>query len=82
MNTQNTRCLISHLTRLSVKNSEVIIMSCHLTNHWALLVCRIKELKWEFYDSMKSKRHRSGLPGLVRFEKNNNELTLKILNIY
>ncbi|KAK8963525.1 hypothetical protein KSP40_PGU004628 [Platanthera guangdongensis] len=41
-------------------------MPCHLTNHWALLVCRIKELKWEFYDSMKSKRHRSGLPGLVK----------------
>ncbi|KAK8955766.1 putative ubiquitin-like-specific protease 1B [Platanthera guangdongensis] len=41
-------------------------MPCHLTNHWALLVCRLKDCKWEFYDSMKTKRHRSGLPGLVK----------------
>ncbi|KAK8947904.1 hypothetical protein KSP40_PGU015659 [Platanthera guangdongensis] len=68
-NASNTRCLINHLTKVSVKNNDLIMMSCHLTNHWALLVCQLKQHRWEFYDSMKRKRHSKGLESLVSFLK-------------
>ncbi|KAK8947930.1 Ubiquitin-like-specific protease ESD4 [Platanthera guangdongensis] len=40
-------------------------MPCHMSSHWTLLVCRLKEHYWEFYDSLRSSRHRATLQNLV-----------------
>ncbi|KAK8970467.1 hypothetical protein KSP40_PGU008833 [Platanthera guangdongensis] len=36
-------------------------MPCHLTSHWALLVCWVKEQRWEYFDSLPSSLHRAGI---------------------
>ncbi|KAK8923990.1 Ubiquitin-like-specific protease 1A [Platanthera zijinensis] len=60
-NARNYTTLISHITEEAVNSSEIIIMPCHLTSHWALLVCWIKEQRWEFFDSLPSSLHRAGI---------------------
>ncbi|KAK8954225.1 Ubiquitin-like-specific protease 1A [Platanthera zijinensis] len=60
-NARNYTTLISHITEEAVNSSEIIIMPCHLTSHWTLLVCWIKEQRWEFFDSLPSSLHRAGI---------------------
>ncbi|KAK8959638.1 hypothetical protein KSP40_PGU011478 [Platanthera guangdongensis] len=35
-------------------------MPCHISSHWVLLVCWLKESRWENYDSLQSSLHRVG----------------------
>ncbi|KAK8966014.1 putative ubiquitin-like-specific protease 1B [Platanthera guangdongensis] len=62
----NSKILLSHITLASITASDVVLMPCHVSSHWTLLVCRQKEQCWDFYDSFKSGRHRSNLPDLVK----------------
>ncbi|KAK8953692.1 hypothetical protein KSP40_PGU006902 [Platanthera guangdongensis] len=52
---------ISHITPEAVNSAGIILMPCHLGSHWALLVCWIKEKRWEYYDSMPNSLHRAGV---------------------
>ncbi|KAK8969018.1 hypothetical protein KSP40_PGU004798 [Platanthera guangdongensis] len=61
----NSKILLSHITLASVTASDVVLIPCHVSSHWTLLVCRQKEQCWDFYDSFKSGRHRSNLPDLA-----------------
>ncbi|KAK8963595.1 hypothetical protein KSP40_PGU004859 [Platanthera guangdongensis] len=61
----NSKIMLSHITLASVTASDVVLMPCHVSSHWTLLVCRQKEQCWDFYDSFKSDRHRSNLPDLA-----------------
>ncbi|KAK8962286.1 hypothetical protein KSP40_PGU014469 [Platanthera guangdongensis] len=53
--------LIGHITPESVEASDLVLMPCHLGSHWALLVCWLKEQRWEYLDSLPSSLHHSGV---------------------
>ncbi|KAK8918499.1 hypothetical protein KSP39_PZI021468 [Platanthera zijinensis] len=64
-NARNYTTLISHIMEEAVNSSEIIIMPCHLTSHWALLICWIKEQRWEYFDSLPSSLHRAGFMEVI-----------------
>ncbi|KAK8961555.1 hypothetical protein KSP40_PGU021647 [Platanthera guangdongensis] len=64
-NVPNCQNLLSHITLTRVQAVDLILMPCHMSSHWTLLVCRLKEHYWEFYDSLRSSRHRATLQNLV-----------------
>lgn len=58
--------LISHITKEKISDSELLLMPVHVDSHWCLLVCLIKEGRWNFYDSLPCNRRLSILPGLIK----------------
>ncbi|KAK8952211.1 hypothetical protein KSP39_PZI003718 [Platanthera zijinensis] len=72
--------LLSHITLSGVQAVDLIVMPCHMSAHWTLLICRLKERCWEFYDSLRSSRHRATLPKLVH-SHNHMKVEVQILMI-
>ncbi|KAK8913799.1 hypothetical protein KSP39_PZI023760 [Platanthera zijinensis] len=72
--------MLSHITLSGVQAVDLIVMPCHMSAHWTLLICRLKERCWEFYDSLRSSRHRATLPKLVH-SHNHMKVEVRILMI-
>ncbi|KAK8954724.1 hypothetical protein KSP39_PZI001988 [Platanthera zijinensis] len=72
--------MLSHITLSGVQAVDLIVMPCHMSAHWTLLICRLKKRCWEFYDSLRSSRHRATLPKLVH-SHNHMKVEVRILMI-
>ncbi|KAK8954054.1 putative ubiquitin-like-specific protease 1B [Platanthera zijinensis] len=74
--------MLSHITLSGVQAVDLIVMPCHMSAHWTLLICRLKERCWEFYDSLRSSRHRATLTKLIQclYEDASDSLPANIMN--
>ncbi|KAL0917541.1 hypothetical protein M5K25_012607, partial [Dendrobium thyrsiflorum] len=66
-NNANTAHFVSHVTRTAVEQVNLILVPIIHGQHWTLLVCNLRQKKWEFYDSLPKPTHKAILPEVIRY---------------
>ncbi|KAH0467658.1 hypothetical protein IEQ34_002691 [Dendrobium chrysotoxum] len=62
---KNSYLYVQHINEVSVKSSSLILQPVIHEQHWTLLVGRLNEKIWEFYDFLPNPKHKQILPKII-----------------